>query len=222
MEYLCDRGFDVNLPAPYGTTPLHYSTINSHIGITRFLPEHGAEVNAVNKYKTSPLHHSSEKGDKESIELLIASGADAFLKNSQGNDCFNVAKDVDTQHLLIELTGHDPVSGWLLAAVQFYRELGFWPGFKELNDHDLVISLKTLNQEQGNPVFNINERETELRMLSLDKTRDFNDTRVYNKKQAIAFIRIVSYTIPLYLQLPRVQRPDRAGLQHAAAGSGKN
>ena len=53
MPVLIEHGADVNAPANYARTPLHYAVFSENAKLVRFLIEMGANVNVVsNKYET--------------------------------------------------------------------------------------------------------------------------------------------------------------------------
>ena len=59
--------------------------------VMKYLIDHGADVNFQNKIKTSALHLAAEKGQFDSVVLLVEKGCDLSLKDRDGNTALNVA-----------------------------------------------------------------------------------------------------------------------------------
>jgi uncharacterized protein len=78
---LLERGAVVNRA---GWTPLHYAASGGHAGIVNLLLERGAQVDAESPNKTTPLMMAARYGTEESVDRLLASGADATRTNELG------------------------------------------------------------------------------------------------------------------------------------------
>lgn len=65
-----------------GQTPLHFSSIQNHTGITRYLLERGASVSAQDISGATPLHESIRYGNVENARLLIGAGADVNARDN--------------------------------------------------------------------------------------------------------------------------------------------
>ena len=78
---LLERGAVVNRA---GWTPLHYAASGGHAGIVNLLLERGAQVDAESPNKTTPLMMAARYGTEESVDRLLASGADTTRTNELG------------------------------------------------------------------------------------------------------------------------------------------
>ncbi len=95
VQTLIERRAQVNRP---GWTPLHYAA--SHDGqaalaITRLLLEHHAYIDAASPNGSTPLMMAARYGDARVVDLLLAQGADPMLRNQQGLDAIDFARQAD-------------------------------------------------------------------------------------------------------------------------------
>lgn len=87
MEYLIERGADVNAQDKGGLIPLHNASSYGHVDIAAFLIKSGALVNATDRWAFTPLHEAAQKGRTQLCTLLLAHGADPTMKNQVGECC---------------------------------------------------------------------------------------------------------------------------------------
>jgi len=86
------QGVDPNLVDQNGYTPLHYSSRNGNVAITRELLHRRANPNfQAGTLKTTPLHRASAAGRLEVVELLLDCGADPSLQDSDGETALHRA-----------------------------------------------------------------------------------------------------------------------------------
>ena len=86
---LIARDADINRP---GWTPLHYAAAYSDgAAVVRLLLEHFAYIDAASPNGTTPLMMAAGYGSLEVVKLLLASGADAGLKNELGMTALDFA-----------------------------------------------------------------------------------------------------------------------------------
>lgn len=95
-----------------GFQPLGLSIFFRHPSLARFLIERGADVRAHsrNAQRVAPLHAAVAVGDRESIGLLLARGADPNARQQNGVTPLHGAAshgDVDAARLLLD-AGADP------------------------------------------------------------------------------------------------------------------
>ena len=82
IKEILDSKADINVTNIAGNAPLHLSVGNA--SLVQFLLEHRASPNAKNKLDYTPLHWASQANNKESVALLIASGADILAVTKDG------------------------------------------------------------------------------------------------------------------------------------------
>lgn len=99
VQTLMERRAQVNRP---GWTPLHYAA--THAGeaalpITRLLLEHHAYIDAASPNGSTPLMMAARYGEASVVDLLLAEGADPTLRNQQGLDAIDFARQTDRDHV---------------------------------------------------------------------------------------------------------------------------
>jgi ankyrin repeat protein len=83
VELLVERGADVNaVSVSDGSTPLHSAVINGHAAVARFLLEKGALPEAKTKSDWTPCHFAADRGDVETMAVLLDHHADWQALNS--------------------------------------------------------------------------------------------------------------------------------------------
>jgi len=77
LEFLIQKGTDVNQRDVYQNTPLHYAARNKNVEALSLLLKSGANVNGVNSDGVSPLHETLLKKpfNSSATELLLTNGA---------------------------------------------------------------------------------------------------------------------------------------------------
>jgi ankyrin repeat protein len=83
VEYLLDKGADVNSMDSTGSRPLEDAVSYGRLDIAKLLISRGADVNAKGKLDRTPLHNALINGNLEIIEYLVSKGADI---NAGGRD----------------------------------------------------------------------------------------------------------------------------------------
>lgn len=83
IEYLIEKGADVEIQNEDGVTPLHLAAFTKTALI---LLEHGADINQKDNRGNTPLHAAVIAGEehREMIKFLIDNGADASIINHEG------------------------------------------------------------------------------------------------------------------------------------------
>lgn len=130
VQYLVDRGAEVNLP-PTGEwnarpeSPLHRACIEGHVETVQFLIDMGADVNAIteNSMITSldgwtPFLAAADQGQLEICRLLKESGSNIYAIDSKGRGALHHAVVWDNVKLVEQFLewGLDPeildTEGW--------------------------------------------------------------------------------------------------------------
>lgn len=75
---------NLSLSMEDGQTPLHYASINNHIGIVKFLLENNAKINCQNINGSTPLHEACRYGNIEIAKELLKSKADVNAQDGLG------------------------------------------------------------------------------------------------------------------------------------------
>lgn len=70
-------GLDVNLPNHVKDTPLVLAVQKEHAGIVEALLAAGANPNYLDYFSNPVLHYARKSGNRETIDLLLAAGAEA-------------------------------------------------------------------------------------------------------------------------------------------------
>ncbi len=93
LEYLLDRGVDVNSRAHHGNTPLFLAlqVPSPRPELVRLLLERGAAPDAANQQGHTPLMQAAAKGLADPARLLLAHGAQLELRDKQGRTALIVA-----------------------------------------------------------------------------------------------------------------------------------
>jgi len=103
VRALLDKGAKVNQP---GWTALHYAAASGDAAIAQLLIERGAKLDALSPRPSgavTPLMMAAREGQDGIVRLLLAKGANAGLKNTEGFTAAQLAKQA----------GHDNVAGLL-------------------------------------------------------------------------------------------------------------
>jgi len=103
VRALLDKGAKVNQP---GWTALHYAAASGDAAIAQLLIERGAKLDALSPRQSgavTPLMMAAREGQDGIVRLLLAKGANAGLKNTEGFTAAQLAKQA----------GHDKVAGLL-------------------------------------------------------------------------------------------------------------
>jgi serine/threonine-protein phosphatase 6 regulatory ankyrin repeat subunit B len=99
VKLLVSKGADVTQSMYDGDTPLHMACYRANTGAIKLLLDHGANIDTVNKQGKTSLHVLIEKKDIENqqkltaLKYLLAKSASTTLKNSEGRDAIDLAKD---------------------------------------------------------------------------------------------------------------------------------
>jgi len=116
VQVLLEGGADVSATArnPMRVQPLHAAVAGRHLDVVRVLVEAGADVNVHQHGGWTPLMGAAAHGDVETVDLLLAHGADPTATNESGRDAASLAREHGHDALadrLAALSGSQPVNG---------------------------------------------------------------------------------------------------------------
>ena len=99
VKVLVAKDADINKT---GWTPLHYAatgTTAEQPAIVAFLLENHAYIDAASPGDTTPLMMAAYYGKADTVALLLAEGADPFLRNNQKLSAIDMAKKADRKEI---------------------------------------------------------------------------------------------------------------------------
>lgn len=92
IQYLINKGANVNNVDAHGSTPLIEAVAEQNIELCKLLIDNGAEVNVFRNIDlASPLHISAQIGNFEIMQLLLQSGATVNNQNQQDKTALHLA-----------------------------------------------------------------------------------------------------------------------------------
>jgi ankyrin repeat protein len=97
-NFLLENGADINAADMHGATPLHFSVELGPDGMVEFLlsetKKFGANlnINAKDNQGNTALHWAAYSQEKSIFDLLIKQGADATIKNKNGDNPHSLFK----------------------------------------------------------------------------------------------------------------------------------
>jgi uncharacterized protein len=100
MQRLLDRGAAAHQE---GWSPIHYAATGPETKAVALLLQRGAPVEALSPDKSTPLMMAARYGAEGSVDLLLARGASAALKNGRNLDAVDLARAAGRDFLLERL-----------------------------------------------------------------------------------------------------------------------
>lgn len=82
VQFLLDKGANVNAKSTQGNTPLHYAAKQNEAAIAQLLLERGAAINDQRSLDGwAPLHFAAFNNSTETLQLLLERGANVDIQN---------------------------------------------------------------------------------------------------------------------------------------------
>ncbi|KAK6525188.1 hypothetical protein TWF694_005334 [Orbilia ellipsospora] len=170
VEFLIDKGSDLEAQCQGGKTPLVYAVERGHESVVELLLDKGSNLEAQGRFKRTPLCYAAERGHGNIIELLIKRGADlkpvngdmlARLSNANIGWVAGAArrliegmlgKDAGYEHLYIIMLKSAAKNGWedIIRALRG-RGVDLGMVLEGEKDNDTALSIATKNR-QGDAV----------------------------------------------------------------------
>ncbi|MGL9779332.1 MAG: ankyrin repeat domain-containing protein [Wolbachia sp.] len=91
VEYLVEKGIEINAAANDGLTALH---VAANPKTLKYLVENGANINATTNYDATPLCMASQSGHHEIAKYLEENGADKGAESSEWRDKYVLTSKV--------------------------------------------------------------------------------------------------------------------------------
>ena len=97
---LLDRGAAINRG---GWAPLHYAASGPAVAVVKLLLERGAAIDAPSPNRSTALMMAARYGSEEAVQLLLASGANAQLRNDRQMRPADFARSAGREQLAVLL-----------------------------------------------------------------------------------------------------------------------
>lgn len=97
---LVERGARVDRP---GWTPLHYAATGPDAALVALLLDHGARIDARSPNGSTALMMAARYGSEASVQILLARGADAMLRNERELTAAAFARSAGRDELAAQL-----------------------------------------------------------------------------------------------------------------------
>ena len=100
IEFLLNKGADVNLPNDGGVTPLYEAVVGEDEDIVNLLLDKGANPNKETKRGWYPIHKAIGDENKHLIKLLLEHGADVNVKTSKGLSLIQFSENIGNKDII--------------------------------------------------------------------------------------------------------------------------
>ncbi|MEE9443504.1 MAG: ankyrin repeat domain-containing protein [candidate division Zixibacteria bacterium] len=163
IEYMIEKGADVDTKSYFGITPLHVAAQNGQQKVIELLIKKGADIHAKGRSRHTPAFYAAFGGHLEIIELLLRNGIDINSKGMNGMTLLHSAAsgghlaltqylvekgmDVNTSNAFGRTPLHFAVSGGYKAVIELLLDKGSDINKKSL-DMRTPLHLATLGNHQ--------------------------------------------------------------------------
>ncbi|MBD0391224.1 ankyrin repeat domain-containing protein [Wolbachia endosymbiont of Pentalonia nigronervosa] len=103
VDYLINKGANVNLQNKYGISPLYSAIHHGHEQVADHLIKKGANVNLQDKNGFSLLHFAAEYGHEKVVDYLIKKGATVNLQDKHGTFPLHLAAEYGYENIVNHL-----------------------------------------------------------------------------------------------------------------------
>ncbi len=99
IEYLIEKGADVNMKSYFGMTPLHVAAQNGQQKVTELLIKKGAAIHVKDRSRHTPVFYAAFRGYTKVVELLLSKRMDIHVKGK--NDMTLLHSAASGGHLIL-------------------------------------------------------------------------------------------------------------------------
>ncbi|OTF83741.1 26S proteasome non-ATPase regulatory subunit 10-like protein [Euroglyphus maynei] len=101
VEYLVNKGADIDAATVNGQRPLHYAASKGWIDICRYLVESGATINVCDRLKQTPLHRSVSRGHEDIVRYFLSlPGIQINVSDIMGNTPLHLACEEERETII--------------------------------------------------------------------------------------------------------------------------
>jgi|AntRauTorcE11898_2_1112593.scaffolds.fasta_scaffold37000_1 ankyrin repeat protein len=105
VEFLIEKGADVNYSNKDGGTALHNAAYGGNVGVVTVLIDEGADVNAKLVNGITPLHFAAQRGNTGVVEVLLKADADTSIKSDDNKTAREIAVELEHEKIVKLLSG---------------------------------------------------------------------------------------------------------------------
>ena len=141
-----------NLIIVNGDSPLHVAVRQGQIeGVREILIKQQVYVNILNSKQETPLYLACSKSNRLAVLLLVAFGADPYIKNSKNQNAYN-RSSFDVHQLMDHLLYSHGLRLWIDGPVQADKESPLHTAVRlgRLDDIQKIIEEKTVDINDTN------------------------------------------------------------------------
>ena len=102
-EGKADPNSECELHPKFGTTPIMEAAFHGHTETLKLFIEHNGDMNTASGFGWTALHYAGEANNAGCVEVLLAAGADASMKNAKGKTAKMRAVEAGTKQSVLDV-----------------------------------------------------------------------------------------------------------------------
>ena len=102
-EGKADPNSECELHPKFGTTPIMEAAFHGHTETLKLFIEHNGDMNTASGFGWTALHYAGEANNAGCVEVLLAAGADASMKNAKGKTAKMRAVEAGTKQEVLDV-----------------------------------------------------------------------------------------------------------------------